>query len=500
VKVFRRFKDLFPPTSSPTPAAPRAEAPAPTPVESPHAAWPFSPADFDRLGKTGETIGERMVLISSRLADLQALQAEFVSFSAPVHEFLESHAHVQARLAETEALLNRARNENDNVRLEVAALRRSAEDLKNELAESRESRRHLEEAAEEREYQLKNAKAAAEEAQSSLDWAQRQLASEVDKAKGLTQTNRRLGGEIERLEQQIAEERARAVKLQDAATFSEGEIIQLRDSLDRLQPLYATSKRRLVEVEAELQGVKQNVAGLEMKLVSEREARQNAEELREQDRVAFESELAFATTQFESLSSRHDTTVKLLEQARALIAEKSEETRMADRALKEAVSERTAVERRVTVVQEEARRLATQLSNADELLQDTKGRCAMLTKALAAKDALVAQQSAKNDSLTQQSEAAALRFEQERAERETSHRKLIEELERERAERALAQGALSIARASREKLIEQLEAIKRKRPGSFNEESGQYDAQSESELKLAGNVHAFRSQESALEK
>ncbi len=252
-----------------------------------------------------------------------------------------------------------------------------------------------------------------------------------------------------------------------------------------------------MEVEAESQSTKQAIAALELKLTNEREARQNAEELREQERVAHESELAFSMTQFESLNNRHDTTVKLLEQARGLIAEKSEETRMADRALKEAVSERTAVERRVTTLQEETRRLTSQLSNADELLQDTKGRSAMLTKALAAKDALVAQQTAKNESLAQQAEAAALRFEQERAEREAVHRKLIEELERERAERALAQGALSIARASREKLIEQLEAIKRKRPGSFKDDLG---SDATADPRPPGNVHAFRSQESAFEK
>jgi crescentin len=121
----------------------------------------------------------------------------------------------------------------------------------------------------------------------------------------------------------------------------------------------------------------------------------------------------------------------------------------------------------------------------------------MLTKALSAKDALIAQQSAKSDALVQQNEAALLRFEQERAERETAYRRLIEELERERAERALAQGALSIARASREKLIEQLETVKRKAPGRFRDEAG---PASEAEAKLPGNVHAFRSQESAVDK
>lgn len=469
-------------------------APPPPPPAPP--AWSFSATDFDLLGKTGETIGERMMLISSRLADLQALQNEFLSFTQPVNAFLEQHAQGQARLAETEALLSRARTENEELRGEISGLRRLNEELKSDVAEAREVRRHMEEAAEEREYQIKNLRASAEEAQSSLDWVQRQLAGEVDKAKALTLTNRRLSGEIERLEQQLNEERSRAVKLQDSATFAENEIAQLRESLERVQPLYATAKRRVIEVEAELNTARQAAASLETKLEGERDARKTAEELREQDRVAAESELAFAMTQFESLNSRHETTVKLLDQARATLAEKSEETRMADRALKEAVSERAAVERRLTTVQEEARRLAQQLANADEMLQDTKGRCAMLTKALAAKDALIAQQTAKNDTLAQQAEAAALRYEQDRAEREAIHRKLIEELERERAERALAQGALSIARASREKLIDQLEAIKRKRPGAFKDELVSDDTHA-SDVKGGGNVHAFRSQESA---
>jgi crescentin len=85
----------------------------------------------------------------------------------------------------------------------------------------------------------------------------------------------------------------------------------------------------------------------------------------------------------------------------------------------------------------------------------------MLAKALAAKDAALENAVDKARLRSERVDQLTKRFEQERAVLETAHRRLLEELENERAERTLAQGALKIARESRASLQRLNESLKR---------------------------------------
>jgi hypothetical protein len=91
----------------------------------------------------------------------------------------------------------------------------------------------------------------------------------------------------------------------------------------------------------------------------------------------------------------------------------------------------------------------------------------MLERAMVAKDAQVEQANSRAAALSEQIATMTSRFEQEHATLEATNRKLIEPLQNEKAERALVQGALSIARSSREKLLDQISMLKKNR-GNFN--------------------------------
>jgi crescentin len=93
----------------------------------------------------------------------------------------------------------------------------------------------------------------------------------------------------------------------------------------------------------------------------------------------------------------------------------------------------------------------------------------MLERAMVAKDAQIEQANSRAAALSEQIAAITARSEQEHATLENANRKLIEQLQNEKAERALVQGALSIARSSREKLLDQISALKKNR-GNFNPE------------------------------
>ena len=85
----------------------------------------------------------------------------------------------------------------------------------------------------------------------------------------------------------------------------------------------------------------------------------------------------------------------------------------------------------------------------------------MLSKALAAKEAAMEQSQTRVNALADRMEHLGRRHEGEKAELQAANRRLVEELQNERSERALAQGALDIARETRASLQKQHEALKR---------------------------------------
>ena len=116
----------------------------------------------------------------------------------------------------------------------------------------------------------------------------------------------------------------------------------------------------------------------------------------------------------------------------------------------------------------------------------------MLSKALSAKEALLESANRKIANLSGRIEQINTRFEQERASLEVANRRLIEELQSEKAERSLAQGALDIARNSRSKLLTQYTALKRQQTLS-----GRGEPTLEEELALVrepgDNIHILNS-------
>jgi hypothetical protein len=80
--------------------------------------------------------------------------------------------------------------------------------------------------------------------------------------------------------------------------------------------------------------------------------------------------------------------------------------------------------------------------------------------------------------------------ENEHLQHEAPKRRLLEMLESEKAERALAQGALTIARASREKMSVQIETLKRARPAGIVFDIPDDDAEA------GNNMHVIASSDS----
>ena len=89
-------------------------------------------------------------------------------------------------------------------------------------------------------------------------------------------------------------------------------------------------------------------------------------------------------------------------------------------------------------------------------------RVEMLDKAIAAKDFQIESADNKVASLSERIDQITKRFDQERNTLEAANRRLTEELQNEKAERSLIQGALEIARESRTKIQKKYISLRKK--------------------------------------
>src|SRR5215216_5227253 len=141
---------------------------------------------------------------------------------------------------------------------------------------------------------------------------------------------------------------------------------------------------------------------------------------------------------------------------------RSSRLRGVERVLKETSMEKNTLERRLDATQQEVEREVATVNELQRSRVELQERIEMMNKAIAAKDFQIESSDNKLASLAERMDQLTKRFEQERGALEAANRRLTEELQNEKSERTLIQGALEIARESRIKMQKKYIALRKK--------------------------------------
>lgn len=434
---------------------PETRTPADQPVSY------VSKGPLDTVGQQSEQVRERINSLSIRLDDLKSLADEFGNIVQPVHDFVAQHGLTQAKLMETDALLSREREVSAQSRIELNELLNSSARLSGDLAAAVADLRASEERSREQEAGLTQSRLRIDDQTAIIDNLEKQLDAESERARSITDDNQGLRAEIESLEQYRSRAETDLAEAREQIGIAKDENTRLQQLAETLAQRMSGLKGQLLELEPQIQAGRQEISLLQTKLSTEQLARQKAEVTREAERSAQDAEISALSMKGEGLNAHIQTTDKILANLRDQLREKTDALRATERTLKDTLSEKGISDRRLEASQEVTARQLAQINETQRVAADLKDRAEMLTKALGAKEALLDSANRKTASLGSRIEQINLRFEQERASFEAANRRLIEELQSERAERSLAQGALDIARNSRSKLLTQYTALKR---------------------------------------
>lgn len=419
------------------------------------------------VGQQNEQIRVRIASMIERLDEINTLREDFSQLAEPVVSLLTDYTQLKSKVLEVELALSRERDGNLALRQELEDLNANNAKLGADMAAVRAQKQKFESIIRDQEIIIEEIRLKHRDKELLVSDLEKRLSAEVERGRALSDANQALRAEAHtadqtasRLERELSEARAQADIL-------EHDNRSLRKTVEEQAQRISQLSSRYSELEQQFEANRQQAAEIEGKLANELALRQKVESQREAERSAHQVELSTLNIKIEGLTARLTATEKILTHTRDQLREKNEALRSADRTAKEAVLEKNALQRRLDAAQQEIERHSQQFSEFDKSRVDLIERSEMLVKAIGAKDMLLEEAETKNANLLSRIDELKKRFEQERAALELQTRRLAEELQNERAERALAQGALEVARQSRANIQRQFSSLrKRNRAGA----------------------------------
>jgi crescentin len=452
---------------------------------------------LDATGRQTEMLRVGVGHLLERFDEFTRLKDVFSSLVAePLTSLVANYPRIQAQLLEAAEALNRERHAAADLRGELRELKITYEKLADAFAVLEGQHQHATESARDYEVRAAGLNTALKEHEQRTGDLERQLAAETGRARTASDELQTLRHEahqadatIARLERDLAEARETLEIVQfDNQTLR-------TNSTEQTQRLTAFEARQ-ADMQQQLRLAQEQTSELQAKCDAEHNLRKKLEAQLDAERSSAQGEIAAREMKVEGIASRMAVTEKILTQTREQLRDRTEELKAAERVAREALLEKTALERRLQAGEQELQRQTTVAAQSSEARTELDERCEMLTKAIAAKDSLLQRADNRASMLLERIDQLTRSFDEERSTLETNNKKLWDELQREKSERALAQGALETARRRRIETERELARVQlERRAGQESEDSIQAPAANApaDSQEGASNVMPFKS-------
>ncbi len=464
------FRKRFGKTEPEAPPSPQAAAgpapakPAPAPYQAPARAEPMLRPDgsLDAVGQKNELIRVRFANLIDRLEEIRSLKEDFALLADPVHDLIGTYPQIQSRLLETEAVLRQERDTAFSLRREVSDLSAGHARLTDDLAATIAQLRKSESRLRDQDSAIEDLRLNVKDKEANLADLETQITIETERARTITEENQALRLEAQDSDQAVARAERDLIELRERSGLLDHEVKRLQKVAEEQNYRLSSLNNRHSDLEGQYEAVRLRASEAETRLMAEQVARQRLETQAEADRSSHQAELSSRDMKLEGLNSRLGATDKILAHTRDQLRDKNEALRGAERTLKETAIEKNTLERRLEASQQEVDRQVALVNELQRSRVELQERVEMLNKAIAAKDFQLETADNKVASLAERIDGLTKRFDQERHLLESANRRLTEELQNEKAERSLIQGALEIARESRVKIQKKYVSLRKK--------------------------------------
>lgn len=464
-------------------------------IEAPQPVIDEVQSSLDAIGQQNEIVRTRISHMMDRLDDIISLKHEFTEIIAPVATLITEYPHVQSKLMDVEATLKHERESGIALKRELRTVNAENTKLSDGLTSFTSLNQALSAKIRDQDAELDSLRLTTKNKELLVDDLERRIFSENERARALLDENQALRNETQEADRVIARFERDLAEARENIEMVEHDNESLRATTGEQVQRLAALESSTSELEQQFQAARQVLSEMEAKLNAEQSLRHRLEAQIEAERANARSDLARLGGKLEGVTSRMAVTEKILGHAREQLRERTEELKAAERIAKEAVIDRNTFERRLESAQQESNRYAAQSADSDKARFDLAERCEMLTKALSAKDSMIEKSEHRIQMLLDRIDQLSVRFEEERTALEAVNAKLVEDLNSERSERALAQGALETARKTRVEIHREFLKGRSRRSGTDDVdlgESGFLDVAPSRSEPAESNVRPFK--------
>ncbi|HZP76373.1 MAG TPA: hypothetical protein VFB45_09550 [Pseudolabrys sp.] len=440
--------------------------------EAVQAKRPGTPADYERveyetfsdvgsrMGEENEALRGLLVDAERKVAELDELKDAFGKIVTPFNKTLRALEQEKSQSLSLKGLLDESRDAYETLRKEFYEAEKRAttfeaesERLREDLELSRETARGLESNRTELTNEI-SAKIA------QIAELERQLSQESAQRRALSESKRTFAEHIDNAEKRISELEAELAAAREKLALLDDEKRSLQLSLDQTLNEAGRLTRRLTESENTLTATRAQLGKVEASFAeayAERSRLSAAlDELREQQQAERNS----TNMRLDALQSRAGTAEKLLAEARQNLISRTEEVRAFDRKSVEATIARNNSDKKLA--QLEAAHEARERHIKD--LEQSRGalveRNNALTKTLKTRETALARAEEKIQGLTERTAHLEADIQVSRTNIEKRVEELNTALQRERMERAVAEGALEAARKDGSRMQAEVAALR----------------------------------------
>jgi len=409
-----------------------------------------------KLGQENETFRLLFLNAQQKVDELDRLKESFSALATPLERNLRSIEQLKIENSGLRSGLVEAREKITLLRTEIASLERGIGDLEAEklalgqdLRSTRDTANQLETVRNELSQELT-------EARSKLLEFERQLLHAMEYQKSLEADQQVARDMIVTKDTQIAQFDADITHLNETIALLEGENTNLSEALAGRVDDYNRTARRLTEVENDLEATRNRLNHTRTLLNETKNERKALADQIDEINAQFQAEKISLTMRVDAMQSRVTLGERLLTEARNALIAKTEELRTAERRIVENNIAVTSYEQRLSKQKTTIDGLERQVRELEQSRVTLIERSNSLTKNLKARDTALAKLDDRIPVLMGRIDQLETMVESNRATYQSRIDELSATLETERMARAVAEGALEMARKERGALQREL--------------------------------------------
>ncbi len=441
----------------------------------------------DRIGEDNEALRHLLIDTGLQFSALDELKATFSKLVDPLHNMLGTLEQAKFDNASLRGALSELRTSHDALRGEFEELEKTSSDLEGESQRLSRELTSAQESVQELEAEKVRLTGELAAVRVTIANLEKQLGDETSNGRTLSDEKRLLLERAETADKRILESESTANLARERLSLLENERDSLQSALDQTLAQSSKTARRLAEAENALADARDRLQKMEGSLAATDDERKKLAAAYDEANERRQSEVYALTLKLDAMRSRSTAAEKLLGEMRQSLVARTEEIRVAEAKLVEAVVGRNGAEKKSEQLAATVEAHDRQNKKLEQTRLSLTERVKVLGETVKARDSALSNAQDKIKALSDRGELLKAEAAANQAKAEKRIEQLNSAIERERAERAVAEGALEATRADYARLQREIVAERAMRRHSVNPDEVVDDQATEARPSKNGN-------------